>query len=273
MPAVRAGGGRERRDHGHAHPIRARSSLVPRTGLSSRSIPNTGRGAPCGISIVIGRRVFALRQAGVGSDAAIWLPWTCRLDRAQVSGAVAIGGWALDDLEVARVLIYREAPFAGGACEPRLSLDGSVRAWGTARRSSSAYPTMPRNDRAGFGFMILTNMLPNQSNGLIPHSCGGSGCRSSLDPARVTDDLLLQRLRHSAVLHNRHASTELDYRLQNYLNFGCALTPQPAMIPTDRSSIQVIVYCAPVFNPTYNLFLPDVVRSLFQFFAYTILAC
>ena len=44
----------------------------------------------------------------------------------------------------------------------------------------------------------------------------------------------------------------------NYLNWGWALTPQPAMIPTDGSTIQVIVDGAPVGNPTYNLFRPDV---------------
>ena len=47
---------------------------------------------------------------------------------------------------------------------------------------------------------------------------------------------------------------------QNYLNWGWALTPQPAMIPTDGSSIQVIVDGAPVGNPTYNLFRPDVLH-------------
>ena len=45
---------------------------------------------------------------------------------------------------------------------------------------------------------------------------------------------------------------------QNYLNWGWALTPQPAIIPTDASTIQVIVDGAPVGNPTYNLFRPDV---------------
>ncbi len=45
---------------------------------------------------------------------------------------------------------------------------------------------------------------------------------------------------------------------QNYLNWGWALTPQPAIIPTDGSTIQVIVDGAPVGNPTYNLFRPDV---------------
>ena len=45
---------------------------------------------------------------------------------------------------------------------------------------------------------------------------------------------------------------------QNYLNWGWALTPQPGMIPTDGSTIQVIVDGAPVGNVTYNLFRPDV---------------
>src|SRR4029453_10150844 len=43
-----------------------------------------------------------------------------------------------------------------------------------------------------------------------------------------------------------------------YLNWGWALTPQPAMIPFDGSTIGVIVDGAPVGTLTYNLFRQDV---------------
>ena len=85
--------------------------------------------------LTIGRRVFTVRQAGVGS-----LPPFGSLDApadgAQVSGSIAVGGWALDDLEVSRVQIFRD-PVAG---EPRgadLHRDGGVhrrRAAGRGRR-------------------------------------------------------------------------------------------------------------------------------------------
>ncbi len=43
-----------------------------------------------------------------------------------------------------------------------------------------------------------------------------------------------------------------------YLNWGWALTPQPKIIPTDGSTIQVYVDGVPLGNPIYNLFRPDV---------------
>ena len=35
---------------------------------------------------------------------------------------------------------------------------------------AAAYPTYPANTRAGWGFMVLTNMLPNQGNGTYQFS-------------------------------------------------------------------------------------------------------
>ena len=216
--------------------------------------PNTGA-APRGASIVIGRRIFALRQAGVGSMppfGSLDLP----LDRAQVSGAAVVGGWALDDLEVARVLIYRNA-FAG---EPAglVFLGTPVFVPGARPDVERAYPTTPRNDRAGFGFMILTNMLPNQGNGefrihAIAQDVEG---RETVLGSRTIFGLNASATQPFGTIDTPAQGETIAG--QNYLNWGWALTPQPAMIPTDGSTIQVIVDGAPVGNPIYNLFRPDV---------------
>ena len=218
---------------------------------------NTNSGvAPRIATLTIGRRVFTVRQAGVGSlppFGALDLP----LDGAQVSGAIAVGGWALDDLEVARVQIYRDAQ----GTEPAgvVFLGTAVFVPGARPDVQQAYPTTPLNHRAGFGFMILTNMLPNQGTGGFRIHAVARGCRGT--PRRCWD-----RGRSSA---STRTATQpfgtIDTPAQgetiagsNYLNWGWALTPQPAMIPTDGSTIQVIVDGAPVGNPTYNLFRPDV---------------
>ena len=216
--------------------------------------PNTGA-APRGASIAIGRRVFALRQAGVGSMppfGSLDLP----LDRAQVSGAVAIGGWALDDLEVARVLIYRNA--VTGEPASLVFLGTAVFVPGARPDVERAYPTMPRNDRGGFGFMILTNMLPNQGNGefrihVVAQDVEG---RETLLGSRTIFGVNASATQPFGTIDAPAQGETIAG--QNYLNWGWALTPQPAMIPTDGSSIQVIVDGAPVGNPTYNLFRPDV---------------
>ena len=61
------------------------------------------------------------------------------LDRAQVSGAVAVGGWALDDLEVARVLIYRNA--VAGEPASLVFLGTAVFVPGARPDVERAYPT------------------------------------------------------------------------------------------------------------------------------------
>ena len=219
--------------------------------------PNTSA-APRFAPVTIGRRVFEIRQAGVGS-----LPPFGSLDLPgdgwQVSGAVAIGGWALDDLEVARVLIYRdsESPEPPGI----VFLGTAVFVPGARPDVEQVYPTAPLNDRAGFGFMILTNALPNQGTG---------GFRIHVFAQDVEGH---ETLLGSRTLFGLNASATEPFGTidtprqgetiagQSYLNWGWALTPQPGLIPTDGSTIQVIIDGAPVGNVNYNLFRPDVAAA------------
>src|SRR6185503_127525 len=89
-----------------------------------------------------------------------------------VTGAVPFTGWALDDLEVMRVSICRAAfgaevapvdPNCGGAAE--IFVGFAVFIDGARPDVASAFPGYPLATRAGWGFMVLTNMLPSQGNG------------------------------------------------------------------------------------------------------------
>ena len=94
-----------------------------------------------------------------------------------VTGAVPFTGWALDDVEIMRVMVCRAAvpgeaapvdPNCGGAAQFFLGfavfIDG-------ARPDVAGYAaTYPANTRAGWGFMVLTNMLPSQGNGTFQFS-------------------------------------------------------------------------------------------------------
>ena len=89
-----------------------------------------------------------------------------------VTGAIPFTGWALDDVEVTRVMVCRAAagtevapvdPNCGGAAQIFVGfavvIDG-------ARPDVAAYfSTYPLNTKAGWGLMVLTNMLPSQGNG------------------------------------------------------------------------------------------------------------
>ena len=90
---------------------------------------------------------------------------------ATVSGSIAVTGWAIDDVGVARVTICR-SPVAGEAappnpsCGPNQLYVGDAVSIDDARPDIEGYsPTTPMNYRAGWGFLVLTNMLPNQGTG------------------------------------------------------------------------------------------------------------
>jgi hypothetical protein len=87
-----------------------------------------------------------------------------------VSGSVAVTGWAMDDIGIARVTVCR-APVSGEQgghplCGANQIYLGDAVMIDDARPDVEAVaPTSPMNYRGGWGFMVLTNMLPNQGNG------------------------------------------------------------------------------------------------------------
>jgi hypothetical protein len=81
-----------------------------------------------------------------------------------VTGSLAITGWALDDIDVSRVRILRDP--VSGETPGQLVYIGDATLVEDARPDVvAAYPTLPDNYRAGWGYLALTNMLPNLGNG------------------------------------------------------------------------------------------------------------
>jgi hypothetical protein len=92
---------------------------------------------------------------------------------ATVTGSVAVTGWAVDDIGLARVTICRD-PVGGESVPPNPSCGPNQVYLGDAVMIDDARPdievfspTTPLNYRAGWGFLVLTNMLPNQGNGMF----------------------------------------------------------------------------------------------------------
>jgi hypothetical protein len=188
-----------------------------------------------------------------------------------VSGAIPVTGWALDNIEVMRVDILRE-PVTG---EPA----GNLIFVGTAVFSADArpdvqaqFPTYPYNYRAGWGYQLLANVLPNSSGAGVPgngtykiHAIAfnRSGGQADLGTKTITVD-------------NAHATKPfgtVDTPGQggtisgnDSVNFGWALTPQPGMIAIDGSTMTVIIDGVPVGHPTYNQFRSDI-ATLFPGYA------
>ena len=157
-------------------------------------------------------------------------------------------GWALDDIEVSSVVICRaavagEAPVATAPCggAAQFFVGSGLFIDGARPDVQATYPTYPMASRAGWGFMILTNMLPGRGNGtyqLFAYAHDVEGRARLLGNRVITCD-------------NAHAIKPfgtIDTPTQggtasgtSFVNFGWALTPLPKTIPTNGSTITVLV--------------------------------
>jgi hypothetical protein len=226
-------------------------NVAPNPGLAARSA-----------AVSIGRRAFMVNQGGVVSTAPFGVLETPQ-NGVQVSGSLALGGWALDDLEVRRVQIFRD-PVGGEAGQ--IYLGDAVFVPGARPDVRAAYPTYPLNDRAGWGFLVLTNMLPNQGNGVFQlhaYADDFEGNRMLLGTRTIVAANGTAVLPFGTIDTPAQGATIAG---ASYVNFGWALTPQPKIIPTDGSTIFVMVDGVSLGAPVYNQFRGDI-AALFPGYA------
>jgi len=173
-----------------------------------------------------------------------------------VAGNIAVTGWALDDVEVTSVKIYR-SPLAG---------EGSARVFiGDANLVEGARPDVealnasyPWSYRSGWGYMMLTNFLPNGGNGpftIHAVATDREGHSVTLGSKTITCDNAHATLPFGTIDTPEQGGTITG---SSYVNFGWALTPLPASIPTNGSTINVWVDGAPVGHPTYDQYRVDI---------------
>ena len=193
---------------------------------------------------------------------------------AGVTGSLPMTGWALDSIEVVGVSICRDAipgePVAvdarcGGARQVYVGEATFVE--GARPDVEAAFSTFPGSRRAGWGLMILTNVLPNEGNGMFVFHAWARG--------RPVSALELGGLPRATLLGTRTITCAnatatkpfgaIDTPEQGgvasgpaYVNFGWALTPLPKTIPTDGSTITVLIDGASVGNASYNHHRSDI---------------
>jgi hypothetical protein len=186
-----------------------------------------------------------------------------------VTGAIPVTGWALDNTGVTKVEIYRD-PMPGEPTRPNGKVyvgDGTFIP-GARPDVAAAYPAYPNADRAGWGIMLLTNMLPGQGNGpftLYAYAYDGEGHTTMLGTKAITCSNATATLPFGTLDTPGQGETVSG---SAYVVFGWALTPQPGMIPTDGSTIQVYVDDVPRGHPVYNLYRADI-ATLFPGYANT----
>ena len=179
-----------------------------------------------------------------------------------IAGGVAVTGWALDNIEVTKVDIWRE-PGPGEAAG--LAYIGDAVFVADARTDIEAtFPTSPFQYRGGWGYMMLTNFLP--SNGTSTGLGNGSYVLHALahNAAGTSVDLGTSAI----TVDNAHATKPfgtIDTPGQGatasgngYVNFGWALTQNPYSIPTDGSTLSVILDGRNLGHPSYNHYRSDI---------------
>lgn len=84
-------------------------------------------------------------------------------DNAIVSGSIAVTGWALDDIDITQVSIFRDPVGAEGSAQ--IFIGNAVRVDDARPDLQAAFADAPFNYRAGWGYLLLTNFLPGGGDG------------------------------------------------------------------------------------------------------------
>jgi uncharacterized protein (TIGR01370 family) len=198
-----------------------------------------------------------------GSDDDPFGSFDTPLDGSTVRSSVAVTGWALDDVAVESVKIYRKGNDPGNNL---IYIGDAVLVEGARPDVQQAYPTYPMNHKAGWGYMMLTNFLPNGGNGiftLYAIAKDVSGHTVTLGTKTITCDNANAVKPFGAIDAPAQGGTVSG---SNFINWGWVLTPQPNSIPADGSTINVIVDGVNIGHPTYNVYRPDI-ATLFPGYA------
>ncbi|MBU2549216.1 MAG: Ig-like domain repeat protein [Proteobacteria bacterium] len=219
------------------------------TNSGTLTIQPEGSGSPQSIGLTLNKYASGTTAKPFGS-------FDTPVCGSTVSGSVPVTGWVLDDVGVDSVRIYRQSG------STNVYLGDANLSEGARPDVAAQYPSYPGNQQAGWGYMMLTNFLPNGGNGtytIEAIATDAEGQQTSLGTKTITCD-------------NAHAVKPfgaIDTPAQGgnatgsaYRNWGWALTPQPNSIPTNGSTIGVFVDGAKVGDATYNINRPDLAAQL-----------
>jgi hypothetical protein len=175
------------------------------------------------------------------------------------TGAVPFTGWALDDIEIDQVTICRAAVAgepapvdANCGSAAQIFVGTAVFIEGMRTDVQAAFPTFPRNSSGGWGFLVLTNTLPNQGNGnfvFYVYARDRDGHVTPLGTRTLGCDNANATLPFGSIDTPGQGETVSG---EAYVNFGWALTQQPKIIPVNGSTISVSVDGLVLGNVSYG---------------------
>jgi len=173
-----------------------------------------------------------------------------------VSSSVPFTGWVLDDVEIVSVKIYNGTSYVGDA----------VFVEGARPDIEQAYPGYPKNYQAGWGYMMLTNFLPNGGNGsytFYVRATDSGGHQVTLGSKTIYCDNAYAVKPFGAIDTPAQGGEASG---SSFRNSGWVLTPPPHKVPENGSTIDVYVDGVYLGHPVYNIYRPDI-AALFPGYA------
>ena len=195
----------------------------------------------------IGLHVYA-----IGSSNVPFGEFSTPIDGSTVSSSIPVTGWVLDDIGVDYVKIYRQH---GGTL---IYIGDALFVEGARPDVEQLYPDYPMKYKAGWGYMMLTNFLPDNGNGTFTiHAIAADmeGHRATLGTKTIICDNASAVKPFGAIDTPIQGGTASG---SDYRNQGWVLTPLPNAIPTDGSTINVFIDGVFLGHPTYNIYRSDI---------------
>jgi len=181
-------------------------------------------------------------------------------DGVTVMSSIPVTGWVLDDIEVMSVKIYRQEG------KDLVYIGDAVFVEGARPDVELAYPNYPKSYQAGWGYMMLTNFLPDGGNGtFILHAIAmdKEGNQVTLGTKTIYCDNAHAVKPFGAIDMPSQGGTAIG---ANYRNQGWVLTPLPNKIPEDGHTIIVWIDGTDVGKCKYNIYRKDI-AALFPGYA------
>lgn len=185
-----------------------------------------------------------------------------------VAGAIPVTGWALDDVEVARVQIWRDTVGSevSNQANGKIYIGDADFVEDARPDVEAAFSTTPKGYRGGWGHMVLTNMLPDQGNGtytLYAYATDLEGKRTLLGSRTITCANASSTKPFGTIDTPAQGGTASG---SAFVNFGWALTSFQQIVPKDGSTIWVFIDGTPVGHPVYDNYREDI-ATLFPGYA------
>jgi hypothetical protein len=163
-----------------------------------------------------------------------------------VAGSLAITGWALDDVGVESIEVFRD-PLPGES-PVELFVGNATLVEGARPDLRTAYSSLPFSSRAGWGYLLLTNMLPNGGNGTYRfhiYARDVDGHQTLLGSRTVTCD----NSRATKPFGSIDTPRQGEFVSGTIMNWGWALTPRPGSIALNGSAIDILIDGVVVGHP------------------------